>query len=144
MDPWALIRFAHLLGAVLWVGGQLTLTLVVSPLAARLLGAEEHRRVVAAFGRRFARVTLMAALPLQIATGVALAVAQGVTLASVFEPGYGRVLAAKLGLFCAAMVAAAVHGIAAARGHRGLSRSMGTAGLVCSIGVVLLAAVLAT
>lgn len=34
---WSLVRFAHVTGAVLWVGGQLALSLVILPLARRLL-----------------------------------------------------------------------------------------------------------
>lgn len=142
MDIWALVRFVHITGAALWVGGQLALALVVTPLARKLLGAQ-HTTVVGAFGRRFARLTLIAALPLQVATGIGLAVHNGVTWASLGEPGYGRTLAAKLGLLVLAMVAAAGHGVAAAKGRRELSRALSATGLVCSLGVVLLASALA-
>ena len=144
MDIWALVRFVHITGAALWVGGQLALALVITPLARRLLGSHEQQRVViGAFGRRFARLTLAAALPLQIATGIGLAVHNGVTWASLAEPGYGRTLAAKLGLLVLAMAAAAGHGVAAAKDRRELSRMLSATGLVCSLGVVLLASALA-
>jgi hypothetical protein len=90
-------------------------------------------------GRRFARITLGGFLPLQVATGVALAANHGVTFASLAEPGYGRTLAAKLALFTVAMLASAGHGIAAARHRTQLSRALGLCGLICSAGVVLLA-----
>lgn len=144
VDIWAVVRFVHIVGAALWVGGQLTLTLVVTPLARKLLGSpQQHRAVVGAFGRRFARLTLTVALPLQVATGIGLAVHNDVTWASLAEPGYGRTLAAKLGLLVLAMAASAGHGVAAAKGRRDVSRALSATGLVCSLGIILLAAALA-
>ena len=141
LEIWIVVRFVHIVGAALWVGGQLALALVITPLARKLLGAQETT-VVSGFGRRFARLTLVVALPLQVATGIGLAVHGGVTWVSLGEPGYGRILAAKLGLLVCAMLAAAGHGVAAAKGRRELSRSLSATGLVCSLGVLLLAAAL--
>ncbi|GAA1004526.1 hypothetical protein Aple_071670 [Acrocarpospora pleiomorpha] len=45
MTWWSVVRFLHVLGAELWVGGQLTVSLVVLPLARRL--PDEQRRVSA-------------------------------------------------------------------------------------------------
>ena len=87
MDVWVLVRFVHVAGAALWLGGQLTLTFAVVPLAGRLLPTGDRARVVHAVGRRFARITLAGFLPLQVATGVALASHHGVTFASMAEPG---------------------------------------------------------
>jgi len=140
---WTLVLFVHVVGATLWVGGQLTLTLVVLPLARRLMADDTRASVMPAVGRRFARITLAVFLPVQIATGVALAAHAGVTWESLAEPGYGRTLAAKLALVVVAMVAAAGHGIAAARGRAGLARAASLCALVCSLGVVLLATALA-
>lgn len=142
MDVWVLVRFVHVAGAALWLGGQLTLTLAVIPLAGRLLPVEERTRVVRAVGRRFAHITMAGFLPLQVATGIALAAEHGITLSSLAEPGYGRTLATKLALFTVAMMAAAGHGIAASRRRTRLSRALGLCGLVCSAGVVLLATAL--
>jgi uncharacterized membrane protein len=142
VDVWVLVRFVHVAGAALWLGGQLTLTFAVVPLAGRLLPTEDRGRVVHAVGSRFARITLAGFLPLQVGTGIALAGRHGVTLDSLAEPGYGRTLAAKLALFTVAMLASAGHGIAAARRHTQLSRALGLFGLACSAGVVLLATAL--
>lgn len=142
ISGWTLIRFVHVAGATLWVGGQLTLTLIVLPLARRTLPDETRAHVAASIGRRFARITLAVFLPVQVATGLALGAQKGVTWASLAEPGYGRTLAAKLALVVVAMVAAAVHGIAAAKGRTMLARVATLCALVCSLGVVLLATAL--
>lgn len=142
LNWWTLVRFIHVGGAAFWVGGQLLLTLVVLPLTRRALPAEHRSAVVAAVGRRFARLTLLAFLPIQAATGIALAARAGLTPASLAEPGYGRTLTAKLALLTVTMLAAAGHGIAASRGRTLLARAAATFALVCSLGVVLLATAL--
>jgi hypothetical protein len=78
----------------------------------------------------------------QIGTGVAIAWHKGVTWGSLAQPGYGRVLAAKLALFCAVMVAAGVHGWAAGKQRPSLARATAVGALVGSVGVVLLATAL--
>ncbi|GES27303.1 hypothetical protein Aple_102030 [Acrocarpospora pleiomorpha] len=142
MTWWSVVRFLHVLSAALWVGGQLTVSLVVLPLARRLL--DEHRRaeVLRAVGRRFGIVTAAVFLPVQLATGVALAWRKGVTWASLADPGYGRILAAKLLLFCAVMAAAGLHGWASGAARPSLARAMAVTALVGSLGVVLLATAL--
>lgn len=52
MTWWSVVRFPHVLFAALWVGGQLTVSLVVLPLARRLL--DEGRR---ARGERPGRIS---------------------------------------------------------------------------------------
>ncbi|GAA0250706.1 hypothetical protein GCM10010492_58660 [Saccharothrix mutabilis subsp. mutabilis] len=139
LDVWTVVRFVHVLGAVLWVGGQLTLTAVVLPPVRRLLGLAERGEVLKAVGKRFALITAAAFLPAQLTTGVLLAMRHGVTWQSLLEPGYGRLLAAKLLLFCFVMAAAALHGHAQAGGRTGRARASSAAALVGSLGVVLLA-----
>ncbi|GGK76945.1 hypothetical protein Ppa06_38620 [Planomonospora parontospora subsp. parontospora] len=142
MTWWTVVRFAHVLSAALWVGGQLTVSLVVLPLARRLLDGERRAGVMRAVGRRFGLFTGAVFLPVQLGTGVALAWRKGVTWASLAEPGYGRILAAKLVLFCAVMAAAGLHGWATGGGRPALARAMAVTALVGSAGVVLLAAAL--
>ncbi|MET8862324.1 hypothetical protein ABZW11_05130 [Nonomuraea sp. NPDC004580] len=142
MTWWSVVRFLHVLGAALWVGGQLTVSLVVLPLARRLLDDERRGQVLNAVGRRFGLLTVAAFLPVQLATGVAIAWHKGVTWASLAEPGYGRILAAKLLVFCAVMAAAGVHGWASGTGRPLLARVMAVGSLAGSLGVVLLAAAL--
>jgi uncharacterized membrane protein len=139
---WQLVRFLHVTGAVLWVGGQLALSLVALPLARRRLSGEAREGFAADAGRRFGILTGTVFLPMQIGTGWALAWHKGVTWASLAEPGYGRVLAAKLGLFAMVMLVAAAHGWAYAKGRPELARALAVASLVGSLGVVLLATAL--
>ncbi|MGW1955889.1 hypothetical protein ACWCPI_24605 [Streptomyces sp. NPDC001920] len=139
---WSLVRFVHVAGAALWVGGQLALSLVILPLARHLLAPEAKDSFTAAAGRRFGMLTGAVFLPAQLATGWALAWHRGVTWASLAEPGYGRTLAAKLALFVLVMLAAAGHGIAHAKGRAELARVLAVASLVGSLGVVLLATAL--
>ncbi|MFG3496633.1 hypothetical protein [Streptomyces sp. NPDC047886] len=142
VDAWTFVRFAHVTGAALWVGGQLALSLVVLPLARRMLADEARGPFVQRAGRRFGLVTAAVFLPVQLTTGVAMAWHKGVTWASLAEPGYGRVLAVKLALFVAVMAAAALHGWAHGRGRPELARGLAVASLVGSLGVVLLASAL--
>ncbi|MEU8108607.1 hypothetical protein AB0C18_33360 [Nonomuraea muscovyensis] len=142
MTWWSVVRFLHVLGAALWVGGQLTVSLIVLPLARRLLDGERRATVLRAVGRRFGLFTAAVFLPVQLGTGVAIAVRKGVTWASLLEPGYGRVLAAKLLLFCAVMLAAGLHGWASGTGRAVTARVLAVASLVGSLGVVLLATAL--
>ena len=81
-------------------------------------------------------------IPLQLATGVALARHKGVTLASLTEPGYGRMLAGKLVAFALVMLAAGLHGWAISAGRRTLARSLAVSSLAGSFVVVLLATAL--
>lgn len=139
---WSLVRFVHVAGAALWVGGQLALSLVVLPLARRLLAPEARADFVASAGRRFGILTGAAFLPLQLSTGIALAWHKGVTWTSLTEPGYGRTLAAKLALFLVVMAAAGAHGVAHAKGRRDLAQALAVLSLVGSLGIVLLATAL--
>ncbi|MEU9670544.1 hypothetical protein AB0J81_23030 [Streptomyces bobili] len=139
---WSLVRFAHVAGAALWVGGQLALSLVILPLARHLLAPEAKDAFTAAAGRRFGLLTGALFLPVQLATGWAMAWHRGVTWASLAEPGYGRTLATKLALFVVVMLAAAAHGIAHSRGRPDLARGLAVVSLVGSLGVVLLATAL--
>ncbi|MGW0810591.1 hypothetical protein [Nonomuraea sp. NPDC002799] len=142
MTWWTVVRFLHVLGAALWVGGQLAVSLVVLPLARRLLDERRRGEMLNAVGRRFGLITVAAFLPVQLATGVALAWHKGVTWAALAEPGYGRILAAKLLLFCAVMAMAGLHGWATGAGRPLLARSMAISSLIGSLGVVLLATAL--
>ncbi|MEZ7127967.1 hypothetical protein ACBR40_21810 [Nonomuraea sp. AD125B] len=142
MTWWSVVRFLHVLGAALWVGGQLSVSLVLLPPARRLLDEQRRGQVLSAVGRRFGLLTAAVFLPVQLATGVAIAWHKGVTWASLAEPGYGRILAAKLLLFCAVMAAAGAHGWLTGAGRPRLARVMAVTSLVGSLGVVLLATAL--
>jgi uncharacterized membrane protein len=141
IDVWTIVRFLHILGASVWMGGQLTITLVVLPPARRALSATEAADVLAAVGRRFAVITAAVFLPVQITTGVLLAGRRGVTWSSLLQPenGYDRTLAAKLLLFALVMAAAGVHGIAQGKQRPTVARAASITALIGSVGVVLLA-----
>lgn len=129
----------HVLGAIVWVGGQLTLTLVVTPALRAAVAGPAQVAVMRNVGRRFAAATNLVVLPLQLATGLALAWHRGVGLNSFSAPGYGRTLEIKLVVVAAMVVAAAGHGMAAARRLTALQRPLALASLVLSLGVVLAA-----
>jgi hypothetical protein len=63
-------------------------------------------------------------------------------MASLAEPGYGRMLAGKLVAFALVMLAAGLHGWAVAAGRRTLARSLAVSSLAGSFVVVLLATAL--
>ncbi|CND75895.1 Predicted integral membrane protein [Mycobacterium tuberculosis] len=141
MTWWSVVRFLHVSGAALWVGGQLTISLVLLPLARQKLPAEQYTGMAREVGRRFGIFTGAVFLPVQITTGVAMARHKGVTWASLAEPGYGRILAAKLLLFGAVIAIAGVHGWASSR-HPSFARAMALASLAGSVGIVLIATAL--
>lgn len=139
---WSLVRFLHVLGAIFWVGGQLTVSALVLPIARRQLAAPERMALLRTVGMRLGILTMTAFIPLQLATGVALAWHKGVTWESLAQPGYGRTLAGKLVAFVLVMVASGVHGWLQGAGRRTLARSAAIASLVGSLVVVLLATAL--
>ncbi|GAA1828625.1 hypothetical protein [Actinomadura chokoriensis] len=143
MTWWSVIRFLHVSGAALWVGGQLTISLVLLPLARQKLAADQYTGMAREVGRRFGIFTGAVFLPVQITTGVAMARHKGVTWASLAEPGYGRILAAKLLLFGVVVAVAGVHGWASSR-HPSFARAMAITSLVGSVGIVLVATALPT
>ena len=107
-----------------------------------MLSAEGRDRFAAEAGRRFRLLTGTVFLPVQLGTGWAMAWHKGVTWASLAEPGCGRTLATKLGLFVLVMLAAAGHGIAYSKGRAEMARALAGVSLVGSLGVVLLATAL--
>jgi uncharacterized membrane protein len=139
LDPWSLVRFLHVVGAVVWLGGQLTVSALVMPVARERLPEETRAGLMRVLGMRFGIATMAVLIPLQLATGVALAQHKGVTVASLAEPGYGRMLAGKLVAFTLVMLAAGLHGWAISAGRRTLARSLAVSSLAGSFVVVLLA-----
>lgn len=143
-DPWTLVRFLHVLGATLWVGGQLVVSFVVLPLARRQLGGADRAAVMTAVGRRFGTLTTSVFLPVQITTGIVLAWRAGVTWQSLLhvEYAYERILAGKLVVFALVMISATLHGWARLNGWAGLARAMALSSVAGSVAVVLLATAL--
>lgn len=140
---WAVLRFAHVIFAVIWVGGQLTLSLLMLPLLRKRLPAELRSSVMTSIGKRFGIFTLALFVPVQVGTGIGLAIRHGVTWESLGEPGYGRTLATKLGVFVLVMIVAGLHGWAQAGGRVAVARTLALTSLTGSVVIVLLAAALA-
>jgi uncharacterized membrane protein len=139
---WSLVRFVHVVGAVIWLGGQLTISALVLPVARRRLEAAARADLMRTLGMRFGMATVSVLIPLQLATGTALAWHKGVTMASLAQPGYGRTLAGKLVAFVLVMLAAGLHGWANSAGRKALARALAVSSLVGSLVVVLLATAL--
>jgi putative copper export protein len=138
---WSLVRFAHVLAAMGWVGGQLALSIIVLPVLRGRLDATERAPLIREMARRFAIGANVVLLPLLLLTGLLLAWHRGVTLGTFNDPGYGRLLGIKLALVVAAVGLAAVHGVLAAS-RPASARPLAIAGLASSIGVVVFATAL--
>lgn len=141
---WAVLRFTHVLGAAVWVGGQLTLSLLMLPLLRRRLPVEWRGDVMSGIGKQFGIYTIAVFLPVQVGSGVWLAMRNGVTWVSLAEPGYGRTLLTKLIVFGIVMLLSGLHGWANATGRLNAARTMVLASLIGSCVIVLLATSLAT
>ncbi len=139
VDGWSIVRFFHVMGAIIWVGGQLLLTLTVVPVLRGRLDDETRSAIGSTLGRRYALIAYGGALPVLIATGIAQAYHRGVTLDAFTRSGYGGTLGFKIILLVVAVAFAAWHGIAAAVGNERLSRAMAWLGLATSVLIVLLA-----
>lgn len=140
---WSLLRFVHVLSAAIWVGGQLTLSLLLLPLLRRRLPVELRETLSSSIGKRFGIYTVTVFLPVQIASGIWLARYHGVTWASLAEPGYGRTLLTKLIVFAVVMLLSGLHGWAYGTGRLGVARALALGALLGSCVIVLLAAALA-
>jgi uncharacterized membrane protein len=136
------VRFVHILSAMVWVGGQLLLSLLVLPVLRRRLDAASRAPLTREIGIRFGIFTVAVFLPLQVATGIALAAHRGLTVSDLAEPGYGRTLGGKVVLFAVVLLISGLHGVAVRRGQDRLARLLGIATVLGSVGVVLLATAL--
>src|ERR1044072_4145436 len=100
---WSLVRFVHVLAAMVWVGGQLVLSGVVLPVLRADLEPGARSLVVPRAARRFRGLDNIALLPLLLITGTGLAWHRRVNFGSFDQPGYARLLAIKLVLVAAAV-----------------------------------------
>ena len=139
IDWWTAVRFLHIIGAILWIGGQLTFAFVVTP-GLRSVEQDEERlhRAQMAVARRFGNVISYVGIPLQLATGFALSW-RAFEINKGGIPGYGFWLGLKIILFLVAILIAAVHGVLAARGASGRTKRLADVGLVLSLGILLIA-----
>lgn len=138
---WSLVRFLHVLSAMVWVGGQLVLSGVVLPVLRQDLDPKVRAVVVPKTARRFGNIANAVLLPMLLATGLALAYHRGVGFNTFQDPGYGRLLGIKLALVVLSVVLAAAHGIVASRNPRS-ARPLAMSGLGASVMVVVFATAL--
>jgi copper resistance protein D len=103
-DLWTLVRFAHILGVTVWLGGMVVIGAVVVPLA-RSTG---EPALVARAARRFG-VLGGAAWLLILVTGFGLIEQRGLSIADLSDSEYGRRVLAKLILLLAMGVVVALH-----------------------------------
>jgi len=136
---WSLVRFAHVLAAILWVGGQLTLSLVVRRAAVETLADESRSSLFMNMGRVFGRMANFVLMPVLLATGLALIYHRGVDIGALSVGSYGQILTAKIVLAFVSFGLAAAHGMTARRASARASRMVGIAGGLVSVAVVLLA-----
>jgi uncharacterized membrane protein len=141
VDSWSLVRFVHVVAALSWVGGQLVLSAVVLPVIRAELSPSERGPLVRAAGHRFGTVANLVLLPALLVSGISLATHRGVTISTLGEPGYGRLLAIKLVFVAASVVLAALHGTLAT-GRPQVARPLAVAGLASSLLIVLFATAL--
>ena len=141
VNGWSLIRFLHVGAAMGWVGGQLLLSIVVLPVLRAELEPAARGPLVHATAKRFAVVANLGLLPTLLVTGIALAWHRGVTVGTLGDPGYGRLLGTKLILVVISVTLAAVHGILATSRPR-LARPLGISGVVVALGIVVFATAL--
>lgn len=95
------LLFIHLLGATVWVGGLITLSLLVPAIRA----ATDDRAVLRAAARRF-NVLSWTALGIQVTTGLWMVLAQ-------FERFWTSTLILKIGVVMMSAMLAAWHTVAA-------------------------------
>ena len=141
MTSWSVVRFLHVLAAIGWVGGQLTLSAVVVPaVRAHADAGPQRAALMRDTGRRFARLANFGLLPVLVVTGLALAGHRRIDFTDLGGSTYGRLFAAKLILVAASIVLAAAHGVLA--GRRRASRPLAMAGVGAAVGIVLFATAL--
>ena len=137
----ALVTFLHDLFTVLWVGGMITLGLVVFPSARRVLGqGVELKRLVQAIGRRLSVLVYVSIVGL-VLTGVLLSRrAVGFQGPFSFANAYSAILSVKHMLVVLMVVVAIVRQAAQRRAPRGLPEKLGAGLLLLNValGIVVL------
>jgi uncharacterized membrane protein len=69
VDAWTLVRILHVLSAMMWVGGQLLLSLLVLPVLRRGLDAASRAPLTRQVGVRFGIFTVAVFLPYRSSPG---------------------------------------------------------------------------
>ena len=141
VDGWSLVRFLHVLAAMVFVGGQLVLSGMVLPVIRKDLDSETGGPVARKAARRFGHTANIVLLPTLIVTGLALMSHRGIGWVGLGEDGYGRLLSIKLGMVVLSVALLAAHGIIAMR-RPDKARPWAVAGLTASVLIVVFATAL--
>ena len=105
----ALLTWAHLVSAAIWVGGSLFIGLVFSPLLKTMTDSvEERMRIMIRVGRRFNMIAVPA-LGVLVATGIYSSHALLVRPDLLAATSYGMFLTVKVALVAALIVTYAAH-----------------------------------
>lgn len=138
---WSVVRFLHVLAAMGFVGGQLTLSGVVLPVLRRELDPAVRGPVARTAAKRFGYLANAVLLPTLLITGLALAAHRNIGWGSLGDDGYGRLFAIKMVLVITSVALAAAHGILASL-RPGGARPLALGGLASSVSIVLFATAL--
>ncbi len=92
---WAWIRWIHLTSAIVWIGGQLFILIVLLPIMRTALPRNERTILFAQVGRRYAVVSWIA-LTLLVVTGFLNGERRGIVWSRLPDSTYGRILLVKL------------------------------------------------
>lgn len=105
----ALLTWAHLVSAAIWVGGSLFIGIVLSPLLKTMAGSvEERMQIMIRVGRRFNKIAIPS-LAILVGTGLYSSHALLGNPALLAESSYGTFLAVKVALVVMLVVTYAVH-----------------------------------
>ena len=107
-DIWTLVRFGHLLGVVLWVGGIILMGAVIVPVARGLHDRATSRGIIQAAARRFGIVGGIAWV-LILVTGMGLLDHRGIKMGELTDTEYGTRILVKLILLVLMGIVAVVH-----------------------------------
>lgn len=107
-DLWTLVRFGHVLGVTLWVGGIILMGAVMVPAARALNDRETARTVIRNTARRFGMAGGVAWV-LILVTGMGLLSHRNLSVGDLTDSEYGRRILAKLVLLLAMGVIAGLH-----------------------------------
>ncbi len=109
-DLWTLVRFGHVLGVTLWVGGIILMGAVMVPAARALNDRDTARSVIRNTARRFGMVGGIAWV-LILVTGMGLLSHRNIEMSELTESEYGQRVLAKLILLLAMGVIAGLHAL---------------------------------
>lgn len=103
-----MVRWLHLLAAIVWIGGMLFLALVLMPALRDLEDPKLRSQLVSLVGRRFRTVGWIA-IGVLITTGILNVMRLGVSPLALLDTRFGTILGLKLALVSVMIVLSGVH-----------------------------------